>query len=322
MKTKLLIAAIIIGVFLGLTLSAIPFKNYYFEKGLEEFTKAEKTFNEGLFRTALTEAIRNFGISFLFNKFSLFNHADLSETQYKLGISHLYGRNYELAHVYFTAAKKSFSAKDDYIDPPELDAKIIQTLVRVEGNLDQGRALVNQNIVQAGDFVGDVEVVEVTNHYVVFRKGDDVFSDGIDKYNPLAEKERQACRRYFDQAREEDNLRFRRDYYWLGKKQSEVLLKNFSMDKEQTEEIQSAVAEADQQIMQIDREIAQSVTQGVIIAGMTGQDVERILGAPLEQNRTLGKDEDERWIYEDRILYFKMDLISGDKPILVWWQDK
>jgi hypothetical protein len=322
MKTKLLIAAIIAGVFLGLTLSAIPFKNYYFEKGLEEFNQGENAVNEGVFKNSLTEAIRSFEISFLFNKFSLFDHTYLSETQYKMGMSHLYLRQHKLAHAYFKAAKRNFSLKDDYIDKQELDSKIIQSLVRVEGTLGQGRALVNQNIVRAGDLVGDVKVVEVTEHYVVFEKGQETFSDSIDKYNPLAKKARRKCWRYFDAAREADNLRFMRDYYWLGKKQSEVFLQTFSMDWEQTEEVKEAVAEADRQIADIDREIAQAINQGVVVAGMTGQQAEKILGPPLETNRMVGKEADERWIYEDTILYFKMDLISGDKRVLVDWQEK
>lgn len=320
MKKKLLVAILIIAVlaFCAITLASLYLKDLFLKRGLEDFEEASRSYNKKGFE----KAVSSLELALLFNRFSVFDHSHLSETYYNLGLSNLYLRNNEKANSNLSKAKKTLSKEDEYVDAEELESKLLQSLVKVEGIIDGDNTIVNRDIAIKGDLIKGVEIVQITKHYVVFKYGDKIFSDSIDKYNPLSKKERDKCLKSFSRAQKCDNPGFASCYYTEARMIARNTLHIFDMDLEQTNQMQQVINKCEKEISRINAEIEEAGKRGKIIAGMKRKDVEAALGKPIEKKKMIRMNNDEKWIYADKVLYFKNDLRRGVKGILVNWENR
>jgi len=316
-KKIIIIVSLVLGFLITASIIALMFvMNYFLAEGRRYLTQGEETFSENVYKNSLEKAKINIEKAALYGNYAVFGGKKLAEVYYSLGLVNLYQRNNTKAAVYFKQAKGRFGKAKLFKD--DLDLRIIQSSVRVEGIAGQGVALVNQEFVKAGDSVNGVSVLEVTGTYVLFKAGNFIFSDSINKFSPLAKKERLECKTIFEKALKSSNPGFALGYYSLAEAFSKAALKNFLMDAEQTAELKAIIDKSKDTITLIENNFKEAIEKKELTVGLSKKDVTEILGEPSH----IFKDDPqtEIWEFPGKRLFFSNDLSFGIEGVLTRWE--
>lgn len=316
-KKVIIIASSVIAFIIAAAIIAVLFvMSHFLDEGRRSLTLAQETFNEHVYKNCLEKAVLEIEKAVLYGNYSVIGREKLVEAYYALGLANLYQRNNVKAAAYFKKAKEFLGKNQAF--KSDLESKIIQSSVRVEGIAGKGVALVNQDFVNVGDSINGVSVVEVTDTYVVFRSGNFIFSDSINKYSPLAKKDRLECKSIFEKASKSVNPGFALDYYSLAEAFSKAALKNFAMDASQTSKLKAIIEKSKDTITLIENNFKGSIEKKELTVGLSKKDVKEIWGEPLN----ILKDESvgEIWNYPGKKLFFDNDLSFGIEGILTYWE--
>ena len=316
-KKALIIIAIVIVFILTAAIIAIMFiTSHFLDEGTRYFTQAQQSSNQNVFKDSLTKAILELEKSVLYGNYSVLGREKIARAYYTLGLANLYLRNNVKAKSYFNKAK-TIPVNDPEFNK-DLELNTTRSLVRVESIIGNGTALVNQTFVQAGDSIGSIEVIDIGNTYVVFKSGNFIFSDSINKYSPLAKKDRAECKVIFDKALKSDNPGFALGYYKLAESFAKNALINFAMDSEQSAELNLIIDKSKEEIVAIENKFKEAVEKKELISGLNKKEVTEIIGSPeyVENDDVQGMI----WTYADKKLFFKDDLGAGIEGILMRWE--
>jgi len=309
-KPKINVNTALIVTVLILALLPIPLKLFFLSEGMSDFTRANTSSNEAVFKKRLKDSFKHFELARLCNTFSFFSRAGESEIAYRLGLVLLYQRNNEQARPYFEEAKSLLKGKDTFASAEDIELNLLQCQIKLDGFVDGNQAMVNQHLVKEGDVINGITVLRITKNYILFKGGDFVFSDSLDKYTPSTKKLGQACQGLLSSA-EKDTMGFARVYYRLAKRCAKDLLCCVTMDVEQADAMKKIIVESDRKVAQIDTAIAGAKKSRTVIVGMDKKDAEDILGKPLEKKKLFEMAYNEQWLYGDSTLYFKDDAKYG-----------
>jgi len=295
----------------GLKLFA-AMENSYLKKGIGFLAKAEETRDVKLFEKNLKGAIGNLKRALFLNKINVFEVSKAGKICYILGKAYLLSDENVSAEECFINARKIFSDKDTYATPSELELKILQSLVSVNGIVGGNRAIVNDYMVKEGDLVKGIEVTKITDSYVMFNKGGVVFSSSVDKYNPIAKNLRMEYLETFQIVQQNENSGIARIEFRKLRDDVTRFLKLYMMDTSQKDEMQLLIDRCADQISLIDKEIETAKMQNRVIEGLSMDDVISVLGEPLSKHELFEMDADEKWVYGDKVLYFKDEDTEGN----------
>lgn len=316
-KKIIIIASSVILLLIIVSIAALMFvMDYYLAEGRRSLIQAQETFSEDVYKNCLEKAAFNIKKAVFYGNYAIIGGEKLTEAYYSLGLINLYQRNNSKATVYFQKVKERAGKSKGFKDT--IDSKIIQSSVRVEGIAGSGVALVNQSFVKAGDSINGVNVVEVTDTYAAFKAGNFSFSDSINKFNPLAKKERLECRNIFGKAQKAANPGFASGYYSLAEAFAKAALKSFAMDAAQTAELKAIIENSKNSINSIKNKFKEAVEKKELTAGLSKNDVREILGEP--ENIIKDDPQGEIWEYSGKKAYFNNDLGFGIEGILTHWE--
>ena len=277
---------------------------YFLARGRTHFKQATASSTDVAFKKNLKEAIRCYSQVVRVFQSRFLPRSLLSEVYYQIGLSHLYLRNHSQARPNFEQALRLFSEKATFATRSDLELKILESKVKLEGFVGNSVALVNQHIVNIGDVVDGIAVVDITGEYILFKYGDRVFSDSFDKYSPFAKRIGRGCQELFERAAK-DPGGFSASFYKAAKDCARDAVLCSGMDADQTAEMKKIIELSSQKLSKIKSSIDEAKRNKEVVIGMTKTEVQEVLGMPVEKNRLFDMEFSEIWLYPDKRLYFK-----------------
>lgn len=305
---KKVIGAIFVAllVFSVLSLFSIGMSHYYFQTGLSSYYDVQDRDKWDNYSVNVAKSISCFEYALAFNRLGIFDKYYMYDIYYYLALSYWSIAENTKANQYL---QQLLEVDLDTLDEKrrnELELLKIRTGISVNGIIDNGwRAIVNQNLVKEGDMINGVVIKNITPEYIEFQHKDFLFTDSVDRSNPLVIRGLMEVRQLIAKASVVGNsLALQKEVFESALQRTETILAEYALDKEDYIYLLNRRTEINRRLLDIEDALRLAHRNKDVNIGMTMDEVVSILGEADNVNVIIDESDNQKWEYPDRTLYF------------------